>query len=118
MKNLFGNFQNRMMKAALAAVACAFLLFAAASPAVAFGNSSSAPSEGVSSMNDLQETSKQAVKGDPDGLNKVQRKAKRGLNEVQGAANAEKMNTPADSKQATTVTEQVEDVLENITPGS
>lgn len=98
--------------------ACGFLILGVASPAIAFGNSNSSPSEGTAQMNNLQETSKQAVKAEPRSRGEVQNMAKEGPNEVQGSANLRGMNAPKNSQENTTVRKQVEEALENVTPGN
>lgn len=113
----FAQFRNRIAKAALAVAACALLVLSAASPAMAFGSSSSSPSKGVAEMNELKETSKQAVEAEPRSTKEIQNKAQKGPNAVQGSANLDKMNTTANSQEATTVSEQVEEILEGLTPG-
>lgn len=115
---IFAYFRNRIMKVALAMAACTLLVLGTASPVLAFGNSNSSPSDGVATMNDLKETSKQAVKAEPRDTKEVQSKAQGGLNSVQGSANLDKMNAPENSQAATTVSDQVEDMLEGLTPGN
>lgn len=116
MKASFRGFSRYIVRTALAVMACALLVMGTAAPAFAFGSSPSSPSKGVAEMNDLQAESKQAVEAEPRDLKEIQGKAKRGINEVQGRAGMEKMNTPVDSQEATTVREQVENALERITP--
>jgi TolA-binding protein len=117
MKAFFRSSGSRMMRTVLAVVASVLLIFSAASPAVAFGNSSSSPAKGTAQMNDLQAESERAVKREPRDLKEVQRKAQEGPNEVQGRADMNKMNTPENSKQATTVREQVENAFEDVMSG-
>ena len=110
-------FRAQFVKAFMAAAMCAFMLLGTAYPAMAFGNSSSDSSQGLVEMNEMKETSKDAVRNEPRNLQEVQNKAKQGSNAVQGNANLEKMNAPANSQQAKTVAEQAEDILENVIPG-
>lgn len=116
--NTLNIFSNRFMKAVVTAAVCAFMLLGTAYPAMAFGSSASDSSQGVVEMNEMKETSKDAVRQAPRGRQAVQNKAKRGPNAVQGNANLEKMNRSANSSQARTVEGQAEDILEDITPGS
>ncbi|MEO1295185.1 MAG: hypothetical protein AAFW75_05160 [Cyanobacteria bacterium J06636_16] len=116
MKAFFHKFGRRMMQTTLAAATCALLIFTAASPAVAFGSSSSSPAKGTAEMNEIQATSKQAVKGEPRDLNEVQSKAAEGTNAVQGKASMEKMNAPEGSApEATSVREQIVDTFDRMT---
>ncbi|MDB9528659.1 hypothetical protein PN498_21890 [Oscillatoria sp. CS-180] len=114
----FFNNLRRTISAAIAALVCAVMLLGVASPAFAFGSDTSSPREGVPQMNDMVETSRQSVKEEPRNPEEIQRKANRGPNGVQGAANLEKMNNPANSQEARTVRDQAEDLLESITPGN
>ncbi|MGF1521183.1 MAG: hypothetical protein ACFBSF_02520 [Leptolyngbyaceae cyanobacterium] len=116
MKTSFLGFGKKIVRAALAVAACALLMFGAVSPAVAFGSSPSSPSKGTAEMNDLQATSKQAVRGESRSLEEVQSKAENGLNGVQGSAGANKMNTPGDSQEATSLREKAENMLDSSAP--
>jgi hypothetical protein len=113
----FNHFRRKILKIALASFACGLLLLGATAPAMAFGSNSSNSSQGTAQMNDLQETSNQAVKDEPRGIQDVQAKAKRGPNEVQGNADLDKLNTPANSQSATTIEDQAKNLLDKITPG-
>lgn len=112
----FGNVFSRAIKTLIAAAVCVLLVVGAAAPAVAFGSSDSSPSKGVAELDTLKETSKEAVKSEPRSREAVQSKAQSGPNEVQGSANLEKMKSPANSQNATAVSEQVEEALDSITP--
>ena len=111
-------FYKRFMKAIIAIAVCAVMVLGTAYPAMAFGGSSSNSSKGSVEMNDLKETSKEAVRKEPRSAQAVQAKAKEGPNSVQGSANSEKMKNTGNSDNATTIKAQVEDVLEKATPGS
>lgn len=109
---------RHLAKISVVAVASLFLLLGVVSPAMAFGNSSSQPSDGTTQMNNLQETSERALKAEPRGQGEVQNKAQRGPNEVQGDADLHTMKSPAGSQSTTTVQDQIENVLEKVTPGN
>lgn len=111
------HFLRQLAKASIILAASVFLFLGVTNPALAMGSSSSHPSKGTAQMNALQETSRQAVKGEPRSQSQVQRQAQQGPNEVQGSADLDKMNTPNNSRESTTVRKQVENVLEDITPG-
>ena len=116
------DFLNRQMqrfaKISLIIVTTVFLFVGVAHPAIAFGNSNSSPSEGTAQMNNLQETSRRAVKQEPRSRQEVQNQAQRGPNEVQGDADLQGMNSQSNSQETTTVRKQVERALENVTPGN
>jgi hypothetical protein len=115
---ILNTFYNRFVKAFLATAVCALMVLGVASPAMAFGSTPSDSSKGLVEMNEMKETSKDAVRKEPRNAKEVQAKAKRGTNAVQGDANLEKMNNPDNSRAARTIEAQAKDVLENITPGS
>ena len=114
---VFNNFRSQLTKAVMVLFACGVLLFSTAAPAMAFGSSSSNPSDGVTEMNTLKEISKRAVNSEPRSREEVQRKAQEGPNSVQGGADLNKMNTPENSRQATPVGEQIENAIESVMPG-
>lgn len=118
MKRFFEQLSRNFVKTLAIAFIAISLMITTANPAFALGNSSrSNPSEGTAQMNNLQETSRQAVKAEPRNRSQVQRKAQRGPNEVQGDADLHGMNVPNNSKKATTVRKQAEEALKKITPG-
>jgi hypothetical protein len=98
--------------AKLAAVLLTFTLYIAVntSPALAFGNSSSKPSEGEAQLNGIYEESLKAANpdADPQSMKEVQAKNKEGLNEVQGRADIDKMYNPSNSK-GSTVMDDIKD---------
>mgnify|MGYP006310235133 CR=1 FL=1 len=117
MSRFWSTVKPRIVPAMMAAIAFVILVLSAASPALAFGHRGSQASEGTAQMNELQETSKRALKAEPRSGKRVQQKARRGPNEVQGGANLRGMNAPKDSSETTTVRKQVERALEKVTPG-
>ena len=78
----------------------------------AFAASSHESSDSLPSVRDKSE---QVLKEEPRGRSKVQTEARRGVNEVQGRADAKRMNRPDNSQQATSVEEKVREGLSNIT---
>lgn len=116
MLNLFNRTYAPIGRAIVAVAAGILLLLSSPAPAQAFGGSSSSPTKGAAELNTLQEQSEDVLESEPRSQGEVKAEAKKGLNDVQADANAEKMNTPADSMSAVTVREQVEDALKDITP--
>lgn len=97
---------------------CALLLFTSATPALAFGNSSSSPAKGVEQLNGVQKESEKAISGDLSSNNdgkSVMKNSAEGLNGVQGKADREDMYSPEGAK-ATSVEENIKETLEEITP--
>ena len=102
---------------AIAAV-CAIFLFTSATPALAFGGSNSNPSKGLEQLDSVQKESEKTISGDLSSNNdgkSVMKNSARGLNGVQGAADKENMYSPKDSN-ATSVEENIQEALEEITP--
>ncbi|MGB5914582.1 MAG: hypothetical protein WBG63_06940 [Phormidesmis sp.] len=101
------------------AATCAFVLFVNATPAFAFGGSSSQPSKGTEQLNSVQKMSEDAItkggKNDMGSMRNVSKNSERGLNEVQGAADKEDMIS-TNSANGETIEGRIEDVLEDITP--
>lgn len=117
-RNLFAKLSAAIQPLAITA-ACALLVFASTAPALAFGNSSSKPSDGVAQLDTVQNKSEDAISG-PDGgaignPEKFKENAQKGLNGVQGQANQNKMSNPANSG-AKSVEENIKNALEEITP--
>ncbi|KST69983.1 hypothetical protein [Mastigocoleus testarum] len=118
MENTRKFFANiRPLQFLVAVFTCLTLLFSSAYPAFAIGSYKSTPSEGETSLNQIQkETDKVASSkaGNPD-LEESQAKTRKGLNSVQGSADKNKMKRPSNSQSATTVQDKVEGFLENVT---
>ncbi len=96
------------------ALCCAFILFSQALPVMAIGSTPSSPTQGEAQLDAVQKRSEDALKDPPLSLKQVQDKANEGINEIQGDADYQKMNRPGNSRQATSVEEQVENVLHKI----
>lgn len=96
------------------AFTCAVLLFSNAFPAVA-GGMRSKTTEGSTQLNKIIDDSEAAAKSSPPSLKDTQRKAEEGINEVQGSSDANKMKRPDNSKQATSIEEQVGKVMDKVT---
>jgi len=97
------------------ALLCVIVLFANGAPAYAFGSkTSSDPSDGVVQLDDVLDNARDSIYNDSIGMKDVQKKSSKGLNGVQGAADADKMKKPSDSSEVTTVKDDIENVLESI----
>ncbi|NJL22436.1 MAG: hypothetical protein HC895_19090 [Leptolyngbyaceae cyanobacterium SM1_3_5] len=105
----------RPLRFLMAAFVATIVFFTYAFPALAISAPKSDPREGEAPINDIYELSEDALKGGPPGLEATSKPANQGLNEVQADADAEKMVTTEDSKEAVTAQDQVEKVLERIT---
>lgn len=109
----------RPVRLLLAAFACAFLMFSNAFPAYSAPvnptGTTKAPQQGESNLLDIEKEAQEAVLKDPYSREKTQDKANEGLNEIQGAANADKMKRPENSQGATSVETKLKNVLEKAT---
>jgi transketolase len=106
MRFIFAQFFSSFVRAAkLAAVmlVCALYITAHSSSALAFGGASSKPSDGAAQLDGIYKETQKAANPDaePEGIEAVQAKAKDGINEVQGRADADKMYRPSNSKGST-----------------
>ena len=100
----------------MVAAACALVLFANATPALAFGGSSSSPDKGLEQLDGVQEKSEAAISNEgKNGTRNVIKNSKEGLNGVQGAANKKDMISPEDAS-TNTIEGNIEDALEEVTP--
>lgn len=105
----------RPLRFVFAALMCVMLLFSTALPAAAIGASKSAPDKGAEQLNKIQEKTQELTENNAPSNKRVIKESNKGLNEVQGAANAQNMNRPSNSQEAVTVEEKVEGFLEKIT---
>ncbi|MEH1967189.1 MULTISPECIES: hypothetical protein [unclassified Nostoc] len=97
------------------AFTCALLLLSSAFPAFAIDSYQSDPTEATTQLLDIQRKTDEAAKEPPQGLKKVQEESNKGLNEVQGAADIDKQKRPENSQGATSVEENIKNVLEKVT---
>jgi hypothetical protein len=97
------------------AFTCALLLLSSAFPAFAIDSYQSDPTEATTQLLDIQRKTDEAGKSPPIGLRKTQKETNEGLNEVQGAADIDKQKRPENSQSATTVEENIKNVLEKVT---
>lgn len=112
---ILNTFYGRLIKAFMAITICTLVMLGIANSAMALGSTSSDSSEGMVQLNDIQESSKETLRNGPRSAQAIQSKSARGLNGVQGDADSEKMNTPANSQQAETIEEEIKDTLDKIT---
>ncbi|WP_414623193.1 hypothetical protein [Calothrix sp. CCY 0018] len=105
----------RPLRVVFAALMCVMLVFSTALPAAAIGASKSSPDKGAEQLNDIQRKTQELTENNAPSNKRVIEESNKGLNEVQGAANAENMNRPSNSQEAVTVEEKVEGFLEKIT---
>jgi len=116
MKNIgFDLSMLRPVRFVIVAFTCALLIFSNALPAAAIGTQTSHPEDEVTQLTGIQKETDKLSAEPPPGLKETQERANEGLNSVQGAANIEKMKRPENSAQATTVEDEVKNLLEKVT---
>lgn len=97
----------------LVAFTCAILIFSNAFPALAGGQT--APSKltkGEAPLNNIIDKSEDVIQNGIPSLEQVQKEANKGLNEVQGSADMDKMNRPSNSRKAVSIEERIKTGLE------
>ncbi|ADI63339.1 hypothetical protein [Trichormus azollae] len=94
---------------------CSFIFLFHALPALAISSYQNDPTEGPTQLLEIQRKTDEAAKEPPIGMKESQEKTRRGLNEVQGEADFEKMKRPENSQSANSVEQEVEGFLEEIT---
>jgi hypothetical protein len=99
----------------IVAVTCTLLMFSNAFPAFASGVAKSNPTEGSARLDDVQRKSEDILKRDPLNLEETQAEANKGLNEIQGSADANSMSRPSNSRKVESAAEKVERALEKAT---
>lgn len=115
--NRFHSVLSRSIRFVVILFACTVLFISNALP-VSAGNAFNAPrtstDKGSVQLDDIQAKSEEVTKAPPLSGEETQREANQGLNEIQGDANKDQMFRPENSR-GTTVTDRIEDALENIT---
>jgi hypothetical protein len=97
--------------------ACSLIILSSSLPAFAMG-SKSKPSDGVVKLDKIEQRAEDAMKTPlaPSADEAIARANEKGsINELQGAADINKMNRSSNSKNATTAKDQVEKVLDKVT---
>lgn len=115
--NRFNSFILRSIRLVVIAFTCAVLFVSNASPAAALGTPNAPRTntdKGSVQLDDIQAKSEEVTKAPPLSGGETQREANKGLNEIQGDSNKDQMFRPENSR-GTTVTDRVEEALENIT---
>jgi hypothetical protein len=99
--------------------ACSLIILSSSLPAFALGSSSkSKPSDGVVKLDKIEQRAEDAMKTPlaPSADEARARANERGsINELQGAADINKMNRPSNSQDATTAKDRIEKALDKVT---
>ncbi|WP_017314595.1 hypothetical protein [Mastigocladopsis repens] len=116
MKNIgFDLSMLRPVRFVIVAFTCALLIFSNALPAAAIGSQKSNPEDATTQLLGTQKETDKLSTEAPPGLEETQQRANEGLNEIQGAADIEKMKRPENSQTATTVEDEVKNLLNKVT---
>ncbi len=110
---------NQSIRTILIAFTCAILLLSTAFPALAGGKTApgnmTAPSnmtKGEAPLNDIIDKSQDVIQNGIPSMEDVQKEANKGLNEVQGSADRDKMSRPSNSRKAVSIEERIKTGLE------
>lgn len=106
----------RLLDLILVIFTCAFMYFQLTLPALAITSYQSDPTEATTQLLETQRRTDEIARSAPIDPQKVQDTVVgRGLNEVQGEADIEKMKRPENSEYAVSVEEEVEGLLRKVT---
>lgn len=109
--NKLNNWLQSSMRIVFTVFICGMLFIATANPVQA---ATSSATEGEASLNKVQAKTDDVARSNPRGINEVTKEAQKGLNAVQGSADADEMIAPEDAN-ATTVKEKAANFLDNLT---
>ncbi|AFY99287.1 hypothetical protein [Calothrix sp. PCC 6303] len=105
----------RSVRALVLTAICAAFIFANSVPAFAIESYQSKPNEATTQLLETQRLTDEVSRSAPPNLEETQERANKGINEVQGDADADKMKRPENSKTAVTVKDEVKNVLDKVT---
>jgi hypothetical protein len=94
---------------------CATFIFVNAVPALAIESFQSKPEEATTQLLETQRLTDEVSRSAPPDLKATQERANKGINEIQGDADADKMKRPSNSQTAVTVKDEVKDLLGKVT---
>lgn len=107
---LVSKFSALVKKIALVFIVGTFVVLSLSLPAQA---APSSPTKGEANLNDIQYKTDQLTKQDPLNLKDIQQRTEEGgINEVQGTADKDKMISPKDAKNQTTIEDQIKKILD------
>ncbi len=115
MKSIISSFSGllRPVRLLLALCVCALLVFSQVLPA--YSDTSSDPTKGQEQLLGIEKKSQDAALDNPYSLEKTQAESNKGLNEIQGDADKDKMKNPENTKGAESIEQKVEEALEKVT---
>jgi hypothetical protein len=92
--NKLNNWLKSSIRAVLTIFICGLLFISVANPVQA---ATSKPSDGEANLNKIQDKTDDAARSAPFGIDEITKESQKGLNEVQGSADAEKMISPEET---------------------
>jgi hypothetical protein len=108
--NKFNNWLRSSVRLILTVLVCGLLFIASANPAQA---TTSKTTDGEANLNKIQDKTDSVADSKPLGMKEVIKESQKGLNEVQGSADADKMISP-DEASGTTVQEKAESFFDKL----
>jgi hypothetical protein len=105
----------KSLKTLTIAFVCSLVIFANAVPALAIGAPKSSAVDNTAQLSDIERESQEAAQSGLLSGEEVKDKANQGINEIQGAADADKMKNPSNSQGAVTVSDEIKNALEKVT---
>jgi hypothetical protein len=112
LSNKLNNWLKSSIRLVLTVIVCGLLFISNTFPAQA---ATSNPRDGEANLNEIQRKTDDVGYSNPQNIHEVTKEAQKGLNEVQGDADKDKMISPRDAKDATTVEEQANKFLDKLT---
>jgi hypothetical protein len=102
----------RPVRFLLTAFTCTILFFSTVNPAFASYTPMSKPTDGTTQLNKIDDKAQQEIDNPAMDIKEIEKRAKNGLNEVQGAADKGKMYTSTSSKP--TIAQKIEKALDKV----
>lgn len=109
--NKLNNWLKSSIRAVLTLFVCGLLFIAVANPVQA---ATSKPTDGEANLNRIQEKTDEDARNAPFTIDEITKESQKGLNEVQGAADKDKMISP-DETDTPSVKDKAASFFDNLT---
>jgi hypothetical protein len=111
-----GQFEFRPVRFIATVLTAAFIFVSTTLPAFAFGAPSSKPTDGTAQLGNIEREAQKIAESKvaPGSMKEAEARAQGGINEVQGDADKNKMSRPSNSKDATTITDEIVKALKKV----
>ncbi|WP_404789490.1 hypothetical protein [Altericista sp. CCNU0014] len=112
-----GRFVFRPVRLVATILVSAFVFLTAAVPAFAFGTTPSSPTDATAQLGNIEREAQKVAESKvaPGSMQESEARAQGGINEVQGDADKDKMSRPSNSKDATTIRDEIGQALKKAT---